>query len=243
MAPGADLVLLQVLDDSGSGTFGDVEDALQWVNDNYQTYNIVAVNMSLGDGSNYNAPRSLYGLDDEIETLTNNRVLVVSAAGNSYFDFNGQRGVAYPAADDFSFAVGATYDANVGRVDYVSGATDFTTDVDRVASFSQRSTTMLHTMAPGAALSSAVASTVELQNMAGTSQAAPHVAGVAVLAQQMAIENSGLRLSFEAFDAYLQDTGDNVYDGDDENDNVLNTNANYDRLNANELLNAVFDDT
>ena len=50
MAPGADIISLKVLDDLGSGTFGWIESALQWVMANAAAYNIASVNMSLSDG-------------------------------------------------------------------------------------------------------------------------------------------------------------------------------------------------
>src|SRR5262245_64070753 len=78
MAPGCNIIALKVLSNSGSGTFADVEEALQWVVANRAAYNIVAVNMSLGDGGNYDGPTSPTILSDEIATLHDNNVAVVS---------------------------------------------------------------------------------------------------------------------------------------------------------------------
>lgn len=48
LAPGVNFVALKVLNASGAGTFGAVEDALDWVLDHRLQYNIVAVNLSIG---------------------------------------------------------------------------------------------------------------------------------------------------------------------------------------------------
>ena len=50
----------------GTGTFGDVEAALQWVVDNAEAYSIASVNLSLGDSGNHTIEQGLYGIDDEL---------------------------------------------------------------------------------------------------------------------------------------------------------------------------------
>ena len=113
MAPATGIIALKVFTDAGNGSFGDVEEALQWVVANAATYNIASVNMSLGDTSNHNSPTSLYGLGDELAALNAMNVMVVSAAGNDYFTFQSQ-GVSYPAADPNSLAISAVWDGNNG---------------------------------------------------------------------------------------------------------------------------------
>jgi len=69
MAPGVDIIHLKVLNDTASGFFSWAESALQWVVSNVSTYNIVSVNMSLGDGKNWSTAGSHYGLGDELAAL------------------------------------------------------------------------------------------------------------------------------------------------------------------------------
>lgn len=48
MAPGAKLVAIKALDSKGSGNSSDVISAIEWCIENQQTYNIRAINLSLG---------------------------------------------------------------------------------------------------------------------------------------------------------------------------------------------------
>jgi hypothetical protein len=64
----------------------------------------------------------------------------------------------------------------------------------------------------------------------GTSFAAPFVTGAAVLAQQLAEQEMDRRLTPAEFRERLQSSGALINDGDDENDNVQNTGADYRRL-------------
>lgn len=237
VAPAAGIVALKVFPDVGYGSFAYVESALQWIVANATTYNIAAVNLSLGDSLNWSTTKTLYGLNDEFAALASKNVIVVSAAGNEYYNYQAQ-GVAYPAADPNVLAVGAVYDANVGAQAWGSGARDNSTAADRVISFSQRSTSLVSTFAPGGVISGADASGGTTA-ISGTSQAAPHVAGAAVLAQQLAVQNLGRRLAPAEFRQLLSTSGDNIYDGDDENDNVTNSDASYKRLNVKKLADAI----
>jgi hypothetical protein len=73
----------------------------------------------------------------------------------------------------------------------------------------------------------------------GTSQASPHVAGFAVLAQQLAERELGRWLTPAEYRQLLQSTGTTIVDGDDENDNVVNTGASFSRLDAWQLADAI----
>jgi subtilisin family serine protease len=106
VAPGASIVALKVFKDSGEGSFAYTEQALQWVLENAEERNIASVNLSLGDGGNYFTVQQLHGISDELAALARRGVIVASASGNSYFNFEAQ-GVQYPAADPNSLSVGA----------------------------------------------------------------------------------------------------------------------------------------
>src|SRR5215212_2509052 len=239
MAPATGIIALKVFPNSGSGNFGDIEEALQWVVANTATYNIASVNMSLGDVANDNFTSSRYGLGDELAALAAQNVIVVSSAGNDYFQFQTQ-GVSYPASDPHSLAVSAVWDGNNGGpITWSDGARDNTTGADRVTSFSQRSTTMTSIFGPGAFITGANQSGGTV-SYAGTSQAAPHIAGIATLAQQLAVQVLGHRLSMSEFGTLLKTTGVTIFDGDDEDDNVTNTQQNYRRVDVWALGDAIW---
>ena len=188
IAPGVDIIHLKVFRDNGFGSFSYLEQALQWVIANVDRYNIASVNMSLGDGSNWDTPQSKYGIGDELATLAELDVAVISASGNNFYDFNSVQGVSYPAADPNSLSIGAVFYSNIGSgITWLGGVSAYTTASDRITPFSQRHQTLTDVFAPGAAITGANAYG-GISTMHGTSQAAPHVAGVVVLAQQLAVE-------------------------------------------------------
>ena len=231
IAPGADIIHLKVFPDGSSGArAADIEQALQWVAENADTYNIVSVNMSLGSG-NFDEAVSLNnpGYSDEIAALVEDEIMVVAAAGNSFYQYG--PGVAYPAADPNVLAVGAVWDGNNGPAFWGDGAIDWSTDADRITSFSQRHPELTDIFAPGAYITGAGPDGSTL-TQAGTSQASPHIAGVAVLAQQLAERELGRRLTLDEFRNLLQSTGVTINDGDDEFDNVANTGADYSRVDV-----------
>ncbi|MEE3099385.1 MAG: S8 family serine peptidase, partial [Pseudomonadota bacterium] len=229
IAPGANIAALQVLDNSGRGGMAGIESALRWVIDNAAAYNIVSVNMSLGGGDNASASRTNAALGDEFAALDALGVIVTVAAGNDFFTHQ-SAGVSSIAADPNAIAVGAVWAGNFGRVDFGSGAKDFSTAADRVTSFSQRSATMGEIFAPGAMITGA-APGGGFASQAGTSQAAPVIAGMAALAQEIADDVLGRRLTPAEFHALLISTADTIRDGDDEDDNVPSLNADIPRAN------------
>jgi hypothetical protein len=237
-APGSDLIVLKVFTDAGGGSFADVEEALQWVVSNASTYNIAAINMSLGDGGTYNSPFSAESLSDEMASLVAMDVMVISAAGNEYTTA-GTEGISYPAADISSLAVSAVWDANNGGPwNWSGGTTDNTTAADRVTSFSSRSSTLTDIFAPGAHISNAGLSG-GVSSYSGTSQAAPQVAGIATVAQQLATSTLGRRLTQAEFRSLMLSTGVTINDGDDEDDNVTNTGADYSRIDMWALMKGI----
>src|SRR5205807_3241141 len=103
IAPNVHFVALKVLDASGSGSFGAVEDALQWVIDHRAQFNIVAVNLSLGSGDYTSNPYTF--LDTDLSSLTQQGVFIAVASGNNFYSFNSQQGLAYPAVDPYAVSV------------------------------------------------------------------------------------------------------------------------------------------
>jgi subtilisin family serine protease len=240
MAPGCNLIILKVFTDAGDGDFGYVESALQWIDTNVSTYNIVSVNMSLGDSENHTSPINLYGIDDELVALAAQDVIVASSSGNDFHTFGSAQGIGYPAADPYSLSVGAVYDADIGGVSYSSGAQAYTTGADRVCPFSQRHSdlAMSSIFAPGAEITNAGLNNGTV-TMHGTSQSSPHIAGIAALAQDLAGSRLGRRLTPAEFTGIIQSSAVDIIDGDDEDDNVTNTGLTFPRVDVMAMAQAI----
>jgi Ca2+-binding RTX toxin-like protein len=221
IAPAANLIALKVFKDNGSGYFSDLEESLQWVINNAAAYNIASVNLSLGDERNWNTATGQYGIGDELAALTNMGIIISAAAGNNFATFGSKPGVAYPAADPNVLAVGALL-SNTGQI----------------ADFSQRDAKLTDIFAPGIPIVGANA-TDGTTTMGGTSQAAPFISGIAVLAQELAVDKLGRKLTVSEFHTLLTTTGVIINDGDDEVDNVSNTGLNFPHVNMMALAEAI----
>lgn len=224
VAPGANIVALQALDRTGSGSSFGIERALQWVVQNAEALNIVAVNMSLGDDSNENFVRTdpIYG--DELRTLANDLgVTTIVAAGNAYQDYQ-REGASALSGDPNTIAIGA-----VGGSPSRAGEATF---------FSQRSDDIPTVFAPGSFIEGAAPGGGSSES-SGTSQAAPHVAGMVALAQQLAQQELGRSLTPAEFATLLQQSGDPFVDDENPNDRVINTGATYIRADMFDLGEAI----
>lgn len=231
VAPDANLIGLQVFVPSPNSNGGVgapdtlTERALNWVLNNRATYNIVAVNMSLGGGfyTSANAAQSSVYVD-EIERLEQAGVTVVSATGNEYtkaqYQNSGSPGILS------TLAVGAVWQdgESLGRYtdQQIAGK-------DRISVFSQRINAPNMIFAPGAMINSTVPGGFD--RWPGTSMAAPHVAGAVALMQEAAQQFGGRLLTPDEVAEIMRSTADTIFDGDDENDSVANTNVSYLRLN------------
>ena len=236
IAPGVNFVALKVLDATGSGTFGAVDEALQWVAAHQAQYHIVAVNMSLGAG-NYTVNPYTY-LEPDFSTLKSEGVFIASASGNSFYTFGSQQGLAYPAISPQVVSVGAVWDGNFGAVSWVSGARDNSTAPDQITSFTQRSTG-LDILAPGAMITSTYLHDT-FKQMAGTSMATPVVAGCAVLIHQALDARGQSSLANQDYIlSLMQTTGVTVVDNNAAADNVVNTGLSFRRLDLFAALNKV----
>lgn len=237
VAPDVGLIGLNVFpsDPNLGAQNNDIGRALQWVLDNYQQYNITAVNMSLGGGF-YTSVTEAIGDPriDLINRLEQAGITVVSAGGNSFKTRESQNFSA-PAIYS-TLAVGAVWQDGVNRnLRWRDGAIDFTTGADRVVSFSQRLAAANTIFAPGALINSTVpGGGTDLS--AGTSMASPIVAGAVALMQEAAQQFGGRRLTPDEVVDIIRSTADSIFDGDNEDDNVSNTNISYPRLN---IYNAV----
>lgn len=168
VAPGVNLLGLDVFD--GDGAFNsDILDAIDFSIANQATFNIVAMNLSLGDVSFHTTKCGGAG-NPFVSAFANARaagMLPVVASGNDAA--GSQVGVGNPACTPGALSVGAVYDSNVGGQAY-SDCTDPATAADQITCFSQTAS-FLTVLSPGARITAAGIT------QSGTSQATPHVAG------------------------------------------------------------------
>ena len=137
----------------------------RFTSNNAKTYNIKAINFSLGEpGRAYNT-ECTSSYSSAFATLRSNNVVPVVASGNDGFS----TGVSSPACTQGAVRVGAVYDSNYGRIAWKT-CTDSTTSADKITCFSN-SGKLLTLLAPGSIITAGGVSE------SGTSQATPHVAG------------------------------------------------------------------
>jgi subtilisin family serine protease len=168
------------------------------------TYNIAAVNMSLG-GGRYDDQATCDGnnpsIKTAIDTLRSVGIATVIASGNNGYTDS----MSAPGCVSTAVSVGATWDVSYpSGIGCSSGGADYG-GVDEVGCFSN-SNDFLDLLAPGIWISSSIPGG-GYQTMAGTSMATPHVAGAwAILKQQ----NNSLSVT-QALNA-LKDSGLSVVD-------------------------------
>ena len=194
VAPGTDLIGLDVFRSNGLAYSSEVIAGIDWVIDNQATYNIVALNMSLGGGQ-YTAECANTAYDLAMIDAKAAGVLSAVATGNNGWSNK----IASPACAPTAVKVGAVYKTSYGTIGW-SSCTDTAPVADMVTCFSN-SASFIDLLAPGALIDAGG------YQMGGTSQATPHVAGaMAVVAAAFPDETPDQWL------AHLVDTGVDITD-------------------------------
>ena len=151
----------------------DIIAGINWAVNNAKTYNIKAINLSLGvPDVKYTSQCSNSSYATAFANARAAGVVPVVASGNDAFS----DGISSPACVAGAVRVGAVYDSNIGGVSWGKPVkcTDSTTAADKVACFSNGGS-LVTLLAPGAMI------TAGGYTMGGTSQATPHVAGAIAL--------------------------------------------------------------
>jgi len=186
VAPQATLIGIKVLNSAGSGSFSNVIAGInRCASTTLPGGQADVISMSLGGGQ-FSGTCDTDTAAQAANNAVNAGVVVVAAAGNDGFI----NATSTPACGSKVIAVAATYDKNYPNCDFPSQTsfnwgicTDNSPTVDQRCCFSNRSS-KIDVAAPGCIIfsdDSTVAAGNGLVGFCGTSQATPHVAGLAAL--------------------------------------------------------------
>jgi subtilisin family serine protease len=160
IAPDAQIIAINVFDKDGSSSDSSIASALNWVANLKSSYNIAAVNMSLGTSRIYRSTCDNVSpaITTAIHKLYDKNIPVIAAAGNS-----SSIGMSNPACISKVVSVASTsLDNNINYFSNISSNTTFA--------------------APGFQILSAAGNSY--RRSSGTSMAAPHVTGIFALYRQ-----------------------------------------------------------
>ncbi|MBC7779113.1 MAG: S8 family serine peptidase [Proteobacteria bacterium] len=161
----------------------DIIEGINWAIANRATWNIAAINMSLGDSRRFTAACSFsnsYRVPIS-QALAAGIVTVISSGNSAFYDHDIDpstpdvfgAGIASPACTPLAISVGAVYDAAIGGVGF-SDCSDASTAADQPTCFSQVAP-ILSLLAPGGSIALLGGQSF------GTSFSAPFVAGAVAL--------------------------------------------------------------
>ncbi len=201
IAPAANIAAIKVFSNSNPSTdYSAIAAGIDFCVNYAQPFNVKVITMSLGDDGSYTQATCPTILSQPIQNAVYSGIFIDAASGNNgYTD-----GISYPACAPNVVSVGGTYDAALG-LQIWSACTDFTTEADKIACFTNRASN-LDLLAPGAQITSTGLGG-SFVNLGGTSMAAPHAAGLAALLYQV-------NPSLPAFDVLqiMKSSGKQIFD-------------------------------
>jgi subtilisin family serine protease len=186
-APGTKLVAIKSISSSGSGYASDVLAGINWCVSNAEKHNIVAISMSLGDGSSHQEYCNDNFLAPAINNAVDNNIAVFIAAGNNN-PLN--EGISAPACIESATPVGA---------------------VDSSDNLVYKRGDILDIVAPGTSIRAPVLSN-NYGYKSGTSMATPHAVAVAALLKEYYLLAYGQQLTVSELETILATKGKIVYD-------------------------------
>ena len=204
VAPRANIVAVKVMDRTNTfRSFTQIYRALQWIAD--ERLDVRVINMSLGSAALYptstcDSAAIALGMEDVIATLRRRGVLITASTGNQ----GSKTSIALPACMQDVLGVGAVYDS-VGSYSYYT-CPDPSAQLGSVTCFTN-SNDAIDLVAPGAPISASRRGGGSI-SYAGTSMAAPHVAGVIALMAQV----GGSKLTADQIEQILKGTGKTAVD-------------------------------
>jgi subtilisin family serine protease len=202
VAPGANIVALKVFGDDGSSDFSKIANALQWVVDHHDEYNISVVNISISDGGNYSFNWFQFdaGIGQRMASLVHQlaqaNIPVVTATGNS---FHGTQGQGFPSIIAESISVAGSDPSD-----------QFLGDTQRLGS-AQGGASATDLASPGSGLVGPAAGNT-YNSVTGTSFAAPLVSGSILLLQQLYESRFGSLPTVDQIDGWLKSGAETITD-------------------------------